>query len=57
MAKKKLVHYFDLHPITVVTSFLLGEIVNNRDATGCIAKWAMELMSYGITYVGVCLVN
>jgi hypothetical protein len=33
MAKKKLVHYFDAHLITVVTSFPLGEIINNRDAT------------------------
>jgi hypothetical protein len=33
MTKKKLVHYFDAHPITVVTSFPLGEIINNRDAT------------------------
>ena len=34
LAKKKLVHYFDAHPITVVTSFPLGEIINNRDMTG-----------------------
>jgi hypothetical protein len=51
MEKKKLVHYFDVHPIIVVTSFLLGEIINNRDTTGRIAKWALELMVYGITYV------
>ena len=51
LAKKKLVHYFDAHPITVVTSFPLGEIINNRDVTGRIAKWALELVAYGITYV------
>jgi hypothetical protein len=34
LAKKKLVHYFDAHPITVVTSFLLGEIINNQDMIG-----------------------
>ena len=51
MAKKKLVHYFDAHPITVVTSFPLGEIINNRDMTRRIDKWALELMAYGITYV------
>lgn len=50
MAKKKLVHYFDSHLIKVVTSFLLGEIINNQDATGRITKWVMELMAYGITY-------
>jgi hypothetical protein len=51
LAKKKLVHHFNAHPITVVTSFPLGEIINNRDATGWIAKWALELMVDGITYV------
>jgi hypothetical protein len=51
LAKKKLVHYFDAHPTTMVTSFLLGEIVKNQDVTGRIAKWALELMAYGITYV------
>jgi hypothetical protein len=50
LAKKKLVHYFDAHPVTMVTSFPLGEIVNNRDATRRIAKWAMELMAYDIAY-------
>jgi hypothetical protein len=48
---KKLVHYFDVHLITMVTSFPLGEIINNWDVTGWIAKWALELMAYGITYV------
>ena len=51
LAKKKLVHYFDVHPITMVTSFPLGEIMNNRDATERITKWALELMAYGIMYV------
>jgi hypothetical protein len=51
LAKKKLVHYFDAHLITVVTSFPLGEIINNRDMTRWIAKWALELMVFGITYV------
>ena len=33
LAKKKLVHNIDAHPITMVTSFPLGEIINNWDAT------------------------
>jgi hypothetical protein len=51
LAKKKLVHYFDAHLIIVVTSFPLGEIINNQDVTRWIAKWALELMVFGITYV------
>jgi hypothetical protein len=34
----------------VVTSFPLGEVVCNPDATGRIAKWSLELMGQGITY-------
>jgi hypothetical protein len=43
-------HYFESHPVTVVTSFHLGEVVGNLDATGRIAKWALELMGQGISY-------
>ena len=34
----------------VVTSFSPGEIAQNQDATGRIAKWALELMGQGISY-------
>jgi len=50
IAKRKLCHYFESHPVTVVTSFPLGEVVQNHDATGRIAKWALELMGEGISY-------
>ena len=33
-----------------MTSFPLGEVVQNQDATGRIAKWALELMGQGISY-------
>ena len=36
--------------MTVVTSFPLNEVIQNRDATGRIAKWALELMGQGISY-------
>jgi hypothetical protein len=35
----------------VVTSFPLGDIINNRDVSRRSAKWALELVAYGITYV------
>jgi hypothetical protein len=39
--KCKLLHYFESHPVYVVTSYGLGKIVGNRLATGRIAKWAL----------------
>ena len=50
IAKKKLCHYFESHPITIVTSFPLVEVVQNRDAIGRITKWALELMGQGNSY-------
>src|SRR5438876_12210887 len=32
ITSQKLVHYFQAHPIMVVTSFPIGEILHNRDA-------------------------
>ena len=50
IAKRKLRHYFESHPVMVVTSFPLGKVAQNRDAIGRIVKWALELMSQGILY-------
>ena len=50
ITKRKLRHYFESHPVIVVTSFPLGEVVRSQDATGRTAKWALELMDQGITY-------
>ena len=36
--------------MTVVTSFPLGEVIQNQDAIGRIAKCALELMCQGISY-------
>ena len=50
ITKRKLRHYFESHPMTVVTSFPLGEVVHSQDAMGRTTKWALELMDQGITY-------
>jgi hypothetical protein len=49
--KHKLLHYFESHPIHVVTSFGLREIVRNHLTMGRITKWALKLMGLDITYV------
>jgi hypothetical protein len=36
--------------VTVVSSFPLGEIVQNREASGRIAKWVTELMGETLSY-------
>ena len=33
IAKRKLCHYFESHPVMVVTSYPLGKVIQNRDAT------------------------
>ena len=51
MATMKLLHYFTDHEVTVVTSYPLGDIIRNRDATGWISKWALKLMSHDMRYI------
>jgi hypothetical protein len=50
MTKRKLRHYFDAHPITVVSKYPLGEVIQKPEAEGRIAKWPLELMGQNITY-------
>ena len=41
MASRKLRHYFQECSITVASEVPLNDIINNRNATGWIAKWAI----------------
>uniref|UniRef100_A0A0E0EWP1 RNA-directed DNA polymerase n=1 Tax=Oryza meridionalis TaxID=40149 RepID=A0A0E0EWP1_9ORYZ len=47
---RKLGHYFQAHPISVVTAFPLEDVMFNKEATGRIAKWALELMAFDISF-------
>ncbi|KAM0850427.1 hypothetical protein ACQ4PT_053095 [Festuca glaucescens] len=49
-AQRRLAPYFHEHPIKVVASTPLTDIILNRDATGRVAKWAVELGVHDITY-------
>jgi hypothetical protein len=50
LTQRKLRHYFESHPVTVVSSFPLGEIIRCREASGRIAKWAVELMGETLSF-------
>jgi hypothetical protein len=50
LTRRKLRHYFESHPVTVVSSLPLGEIIQCREASGRIAKWAVELMGETISF-------
>jgi ribonuclease HI len=41
-------HYFESHPVTVVSSF--PQIIQCREALGRIAKWAVEIMGETISF-------
>jgi ribonuclease HI len=50
LTRRKLRHYFESHPVTVVSSFPLGEIIQCLEASGRIAKWAVELMAETLSF-------
>jgi ribonuclease HI len=50
LIRRKLRHYFESHPVTMVSSFPLGEIIQCREASGRIAKWAVELMGETLSF-------
>jgi hypothetical protein len=50
LTRRKLRHHFESHPVTVVSSFPLGEIIQCREASGRIAKWAVEIMGETISF-------
>lgn len=49
-ASRKLRHYFQGHSITVVSKALLGDIINNADATGRVTKSEIDLAAFDINF-------
>jgi ribonuclease HI len=50
IASRKLHHYFQGHPIKVVTDRPLETILRNLNVTGRVAEWAMELQPFEISF-------
>ena len=50
ITSRKLCHYFDGYKISVVTDFPLADILHNRNATGQISKWVVELGALEISF-------
>ncbi|KAK1682260.1 hypothetical protein QYE76_043108 [Lolium multiflorum] len=50
MAATKLKHYFEEHPMKVVSEAPISDIMGNKDASGRIAKWAIQLSPHVPVY-------
>ncbi|GJY47291.1 reverse transcriptase domain-containing protein, partial [Tanacetum coccineum] len=47
----RLRRYFQAHPIKVITDSSIKKVLRNSEASGRLAKWAVELEAYDIQYV------
>jgi hypothetical protein len=50
MSARKLRQYFEAHRIRVLTNQPLNVIFENRDCSGRIGKWAMELFEHVVDF-------
>ena len=50
-AKKKLRHYFETHPIIVITDLPTKQILSKPDLSGRLTNWAIDLRVYDIRYL------
>jgi hypothetical protein len=50
IASRKLRHYFQGHPIKMVTDWPLETILRNPNVTGRVAEWAVELQPFDISF-------
>lgn len=49
-ASRRLKHYFQAHPVTVLTNQPLHQILFKPEASGRLVKWAVELGEHDITF-------
>ena len=48
VASRKLRHYLQVHKVSVVTTYPLGPILQNREGTGRVVKWAVDLAEFNL---------
>jgi hypothetical protein len=51
ITSRKLRHYFQAHKSSVVTSYSLKAMLHSPNATGNIAKWAVELAEFELDFL------
>ena len=51
ITSRKLRHYFQVHNVKVVSSFLVGDILHNSDANGRVINWSMDLGALSIEFL------
>ena len=52
-SKKKLCHYFETHPITVITDFPIKQILRKPNLSSRLTKWVIDLGIYDVCYVPI----
>jgi hypothetical protein len=57
MSARKLRHYFKAHRVKVLTNQPLNDIFKNRDSSGRIRKWAMELSEHVVDFEKSCAIK
>ncbi|KAL0303251.1 UNVERIFIED_CONTAM: Retrovirus-related Pol polyprotein from transposon opus [Sesamum radiatum] len=50
VAARKLRHYFQSHPVVVLTNYPLKQVLAEPNISGRMVKWAVELSEHGIEY-------
>ena len=50
IASRKLRLYFHSHTIYILTNYLLRQVLQKSDASGCLLTWAIELSQFNIEF-------
>jgi hypothetical protein len=51
MMTRKMKHYFLAHSVRVVSDWPLVHILQSKEATGRIARWAVEIDQYDVEFI------